>query len=329
MRWNPQNTLPAVESGLVKYSGGFLAARPERWVPQISNHWMPIFHALGLTCKVVSVEPVIDIFNAPTHGYVGVCDDEPFAVAIAPETTKSLAQIFLPQAEEQGYDLVTEYLARRFIKSLAASWSGVPLTGIQFDSQLKISNLRPAAGIKVNLTANNKKFQIWILIGKNLLEKLDGQWRRQTMTYNKYTQTATEVSLELGSFDSVLTEVNKVLTKGNKIGLQRGLSEGVDLVANVERLAVAKLLRSSGKFALQIQNKTEEISLPDPNSLRVSVVLGKIELKPLELSLFGLPGSFIPTDLDINDQVELVISGQVAATATVQIENDQFFIVIN
>ena len=73
--WVPQQTLRMYDSDQVRFSGGFLRSRPERWFPGFSAHWLPLAHALGIEAQLVEIKPLLIVPPALEYLYAGEIGD--------------------------------------------------------------------------------------------------------------------------------------------------------------------------------------------------------------------------------------------------------------
>lgn len=323
--WNPEQ-LEKMNSDLVNYGSGFLSSRLERLVPSLSAQWGPLFHTLNIESKVLSVIPTLDVSSA-NYGFVGIVEEEEFAVVVDKEQAGYLSSLLVPNSDSISLDIISEYLARRFISSLSTSWSGVDKDSIKFDSQKEISLVNARAAIKIELSVNNKNINIELQIGEKLLSKLDGLWRRQTSSFNVSQLKYTNLALVLEKINVPVEELNTFLEVGAKIPLEFSGNTPVSITNEDDVISLAKLYNCDSSFGFKILSKAK---IPDykPNMAMLSVVIGDLNL-PLEKSgLLTTVGSYISTDLALTNQVSVSLEGKKVASASIMVDGSQYSLII-
>ena len=309
--WEPEKVLRSVPSVEARLSRGFLRCRPERWLPGLSTHWITLAHSLGVEFDVLEVKPFVSIPRGFDQAFVGTVDDEPIAFALEEEALQTLIDVIIPGSPRSAGRVLAEYLARRLLTSLGLSWSGPELSNIRFDSEMNASDLRFAAGIRVTFSVNGSSCVVWISLGKLMIDKLDGLWRRQIHSTGKVEEEENgQYSLELTQLAVPPSMLSQYTKKGAVIDLETSLSDDIILSHNGSPWSKAKLCIVDSVFGFEIvPQPVPQFALPE-GTTRLSLSFGEMTFNTKELAEISQAGAVCETTLPVSNRVSMRIGGE-------------------
>jgi len=308
--WDPQENIRSVSAVEAVLSCGFLRCRPDRWFPGFAAQWIPLAHSLGIDLKILEVVPQMHLPENPGIGYSATVDGEPMSIFMDKEDSKILTDIMLPESSREAGDLMLEYMARRFVSSLALSWTSPESSEVKFDSERDPHQVACAGAIKIIVSVNHSQCIVWLGLGRILVEGLDRLWRRQIHSAALDGPDEVDVSLEVAELavpPSMLVEYTK---SGTVIDLETLISDSLLLRIDGKPWMPARLCNIDGKFGFEITEGAASARSVPEGATRISFELGRITVKGQVASELTQKGAIYQTDLPLNDEVDIVINSK-------------------
>ena len=324
--WEPSRELKHVSAQEVKLSRGFLSCEPQRWFPGFAMQWIPLGHALGVELKLHSVKPHAHAPKGLEKGFAGTVDDEAIALLLDNHSYKSLMGQLVPVAGIPAQNVLFQYLARRFLTSLALSWSGPESSMVQFDDNLQATRVREAGAVKLELSINGARFEVWVLLGKFLVDRLDGLWKRQlrsTMS-KEAAQQGAELALEVSQLAVPPAMLPEYMKPGAVIDLEVVLSERINLRQKGKVWSVAKMVDVEGKFGFEVSDQPASSPRLPEGTTRMTIELGRIKLDGMQMQEISRPGAVCVTEMPTSSNVNLMINDEKVATAELLVYEARF-----
>lgn len=314
--WDPRRYVRKIDPSEVRLSRGFMRCRPEKWFPGFSAHWLPLAHSLGLEVRVVECKPVAVTPKGLDVSFTGSVDNEPMAILMDAESRKIAVEAVSPGATENAKIVTLEYLARRLLSTLALSWSGPQPSVVRFDPDRDPSEAREAGAIKLTVMINNNPCTVWLVLGRLLVDKFDGLWRRQIQSASKLPQGNTELRLEIAQLAVPPSMLVDYMAAGTVVDLEVLISDLVTIRAGNKPWLPGRICDVGGKLGFEIvAGPTSAHSLPE-GTTRLSIEFGKVSFDSTTMAEMGQVGAIYETDLPLTENVVMVINGERVADAT-------------
>lgn len=324
--WDPQRLLRKLDPAEARYSRGFLRCRPEKWFPSFATQWLPLAHSLGVEIKVLEVKPVLSSPRTLRFGFAGAVDDEAVAMLMDEPSYEVLLEAMAPGAVPQSGPIVAEYMARRFLSSLALAWSGPEASVVRFDRQVNPLDVPAVGAVKFSFEINGSSATVWFLMGKLLIERLDGLWRRQVRSSAKAGGGAVEVHLEIAQLAVPVSMLSDYTRPGSVIDLEVVSSDLVTLRHSGKGWLPGRLCALNGALGFEvISGPVASPVLPD-GTTRLSIELTSVKFDPALLSEMAQVGAIWDTGVRLSDKVMLTINGDRVADATLCLFEGRFAI---
>ena len=324
--WSPERCLRSVSPEVARYSRGFLRCRPEKWFPGFAMQWLPLAHSLGIEIKLCEAKPVAQAPRGWTFAFAGTVDGEPLGLALEDESAEVLLEAVLPSAAPRSRQIVLEYLARRFLSSMAISWSGPESSLVQFEPDLDAHQIREVGAIKVVVSINGEQSTVWILLGQVLVDRLDGLWRRQLQSTSRHNSEDTRVQVEFAHLTVPPSLLADYLKPGTTVDLETPVSDVVMVVCDGRPFLPAKLCRLGDCFGV------ETIAAPLPvfqlpaGTTRLSIELGQADWNGVFAREMSQPGAVYDTGIRLGDRVGMVVNGEQVAEALLRTYQGHFVV---
>ncbi|MBX7137403.1 MAG: hypothetical protein K1X83_05415 [Oligoflexia bacterium] len=322
--WEPEKTLEKMALLQARLSRGFLRSDPSKWFPGFAMQWIPLTSAFGVELQIRTVEPVL---AAPRglSGYVGAVDDEPIAVGMEDRDARLLTAAFCSGALAGAQGVLREYLARRFITSMALSWSGPESSVVTFDRSMNMSHMRESAAIRMELLVNDQACNLWVLMGKFLVERLDALWRKQVRsTARQESGAARELALEVTQLAVPPSLLAEYMKPRAIIDLETIVSDRVLLREGGKPLSYARLVNIEGRYGISLLDEpVANPRLPD-GTTRLAVELGRIAVDGNQSAEFLQNGAIWETGLKLGPAANMVINDEKVGSAELMIFEGRF-----
>lgn len=313
--WDPVKALSSIDERSVEYSRGFLRCRPEKWFPGFSASWLPLSHALGVELRLSEVQPSLQIPAGLDYGFAGKLNEELVAVMMAEPNALQLAEVLSPGAPSVAQNLVLEYFARRLLGSLGLAWSGPESSKVVFDRTIDPSSVKPEAGVKISFLVNNMPFSLWLFLGREIVQSLDGLWKRQLRSSSKTSLAALSLSLELASLAVPPAMLSDYTRPGTMIDLEVPASDMVTLRSKGRAWLPARLCSVDGDLAFEVMAGAASSPTLPAGHTRLSIELARVELDPFAVIELSQIGAIFQSKVGLSNRVNLVVNEEKIAEA--------------
>lgn len=324
--WEPQRVLRRVSSSDAELSCGFLRCRPEKWFPAFSTHWLPTIHALGIEAKISEIKPVLAKPPVGDLAFVGTVSGEDMVVAMDAAASDSLSDEIVPGAGHKAGGVVLEYFFRRFISSLALSWSGPESATVTFKRDADASEVPVVGCIRIAFTVNTVPFTLWVGLGPKMVATFDGLWRRQVQLLSKMSPGSSPLRLEIAQLGVPPQMLAEYLTKGTVIDLEVKASESLTLKVGNKPWMPARLLDVGGCFGCEMTPGAMTVPQIAEGATQLSVEIGAFAIEGSQLAELSQAGAILMTQIPVSGIVNLVINQEKVAEARLCIYEGRFAI---
>lgn len=308
--WKPNKLLRRYDPLEVRYSCGFLRCSPEKWFPGFAMQWQPLAHSLGVEFSLVETKPFIGGNHNFQYGFTGSIDDEPMCVFLEDDSAVALLEMIIPGARNKAREVVLEYLAMRLISSLALSWTGPESSLVKFESDIDPHSVRGIGGVKLQLNVNGTPITIWITMGKIMLEKMDGLWRRQLHSTIGTKIAPTNVRVEVGHLTVPPAMLSEYLKSGVFYDIEIPVSDSVTLIANDKAWLPARLGIVNNNFVVAtVATTPPSVKIP-AGATKLSFEFGITQLVPGMTAEVAQVGASFDTNIRVSDKVSIVVNNE-------------------
>ncbi len=315
-RWDPQRYAKQVDPLEVRFSRGFLRCRPEKWFPGFAAQWLPLAHSLGVELKIVEVKPVIAFPKSLPIGFAGTIDDEPIAILTDDNSLDAIFEAVSPGIGAHASKVVGQYIARRFLTSLALSWSGPEASVVRFNAEILPQDVAAVGAIKVGIDIRGTPATVWIVLGRMFVERLDGLWRRQVRSSAKQFDKAPEVSLEVAQLAVPPSMLIDYMKSEAGIDLELPPSDALTLKLGGKPWLPGKLVTINGNLGFEIA-PGPVFSPPCPDgTTRLSIEFGTVRFDAGTIAEMAQVGAIWDTGVKLTNRVSMVVNGERVAEAT-------------
>lgn len=314
LAWDFQRFLQRVNTAQAQLSRGFLRCRPEKWFPSLSAEWLPLAHSLSVEFKVHEVKPVLNLPEGLDVGYTAVVDDEPLGIFFDREAIRVAVDVIVPGSIPDARDLVLEYLARRFVSTLSATWSGQNISKVQFDNRIDPFGVEYLGVVKLSLLINGSQCNLWVGLGSQLVDILDGLWRRQIQsTQTRAPEGVIDVFLEIAQLAVPPAELVAYTKTGTVIDLEVPAVDAITIRSSSKALFSAKMCNIDGRLGLEaLPTPPVNQILPD-GMTRISISFAKLSQEASSVAEFGQVGTIWDSGIALSDNVQMILNGDVVA----------------
>lgn len=333
--WQPELVLSAPDSNLVRFSRGFLRARPQEWFDALTAHWVPLFHSLGATVSVEDIGTSLDFPEQVDRVTPVEIDGETAIIALDNDSMEALVDAVCGTGSEVTRDagalIIIDYLERRFLSTLMMSWTGAqPLTCFSIPPE-RTEAVEVVGLITIELSVNGKRCVVRCGIGPRLLERLDLLWRERVQQENESGATEAQeqdetlgASIELVELAVPPAMLIDYVRSGTVINLGIPVSSKATLRIDGEAVAHGELVQCNGRFAFQISNVDLAPTRPSNTTTRVQVEIAHTEIERRTLAELLQPGAVLLTRTALSPSAAMVISGENVASAIIGQIDGQF-----
>lgn len=324
--WEPEQALRRMSSAEVALSRGFLRCRPEKWFPGFAARWLPVIHALGFEVRLNEIKPLLA--KPPLDGvaFVGSIGGEDVVVATDRSTANSLTEELLPGGDSKAAGVVLEYLFRRFLSTLAISWSAGEGASVKFSRGVRAEEVRVAGSIRLTFTVNTVPVTMWVGLGAKMVETLDGLWRRQAQSLSKTAPGQVVLRLELGQLGVPPQMLSEYLTKGTVIDLEMKASDSVTIKVGHKLWMPARLVDVEGFYGCEMTPGALAVPSIAEGATQLCVELGVVTTDATKMAELAQAGSVLLSDIPTTASVDLVINQEKIGAARLCVYEGRFAI---
>ncbi|MGA1190676.1 MAG: hypothetical protein ACO3XO_00195 [Bdellovibrionota bacterium] len=289
--WSASEDLLPIRPEVIRFSKGFLRSKPEVWFPGFAAYWLPLFHTFDIHQESIETTPLLDLSAVKGITFYGSLDGEMFSLIVSEALFDFIARVELPAASQTAKHLFIEYFARRFMTSLASSWSAQEGAVFQFHSDLGSPPVHCSAGVRLNFRLNGEMLSLVIGMSQGLLEKMDQLWITQMLRGVVHSRDSAGIRIVFGNTMLVPSEVGEVLSSGQMLPMNSGGSEEVLLLLDDTPWLEGKLWRHEGGIAFETIREVKEGVATEEGMTPVTFELGEIELSGRDIHLLAQPGA--------------------------------------
>jgi len=321
--WEPAETLRTVSQGEARLSRGFLRAEPEVWFASIGERWLPIFHSLGVQVEMHGVEMELSLANNVERSSCLEIDGEPAVIGWDFESRQLAADSVVSACTGIPAEVITEYLERRLLATLARSWCGNSPLSCHYVPSKPAKEVNVVGVAAVCFSLSGRRCKVYFGLGPRVVERFDLLWReyvyetvRAKESEDLVDQTSI-VSVELTELAVPPAMLIDYMKSGTVINLDFPISSNVLLRVDGEPWISGELVQLNGRFAVvitDIEGKGTEI--PEATT-RVSVELARGEMASEDLFEYAQEGAIWVTNSKVSSHSSLVISGETVASGMV------------
>jgi flagellar motor switch/type III secretory pathway protein FliN len=320
--WEPAVVLEKFNPLEVKYSRGLLRADPQRLFPNIKNHWLPFFHSTAADLVVTRSE--IRFEFPPTFERILAIevDNEPGVIGIDESSENSLIYALIPQCPERARDIVIDYLLRRFLSSLARSWTApVPMPFYAVNEENE-SEVEVTASFLLQMTINNAPVSFAVGVGSKVAERLDEAWRGSLSSKDE-SGGAKKMQVDLAEVLVPAELLAEYLRPGGVMNLEIPTKPLVAVRVDGKFLGNATLGQIGGRFGfkikeLQLRRNEQTSNVPGTKAVtKVRVELFKADLGNTTIGELRQIGAIFSSPHLLNTKVKLYIQDEMVGSALV------------
>jgi hypothetical protein len=326
--WEPERYLSELAPEEVRYSRGFLRSRPERWFPGFEAHWMTLAHGFAMELRVIDVRAFVP---APLENFartfLGTVDNEQIAFCIDRTSLHNVLDAFAPTVQGNSENVLIEYLARRLLGSLAMCWSGPESSVIRFDSEGEVSAASWVGGVRLQLMLNGKAATVWVMLGRFMMDRLDGLWRRQIYSTGKGGGDASsEIFIEIAQLAVPPSTLVDYVRVGTAVDLEIPITDVVTLRSRNKPILSGRIRTSRGKLVIETSpGQPMQQMIPD-GTTRLSICCGIVSVDAATVAEIGQTQAILETGLPASDSAVLVVNGEKVADARLCVYEGRFAI---
>lgn len=323
--WAIKDSVAPVSDDELKYSRGYLRCRPEKWFPGFGTQWLPLSHALGTEFVCSSVKPSL---NMPSENLVcfGARVTEEFVgFALDKESLDGLANIVSPGARQMAREAVIEYLIRRLLGSFALAWSGPELGQVDFAGEMAVADIKAIGNISLSLSAGGTVGVLNILLGPQMIARMDGLWRRQVKsTSSQATQESMQLDYEIACLPLSADKAEDYLKKSTTLDLQVATSDRVAIRVGGQDWLPGKLRINHGNFVVEVlSGPSSGVDIPS-GAKRLGVSLGQQTVVADDVRELAQVGAMINTGIPAGDVVKLMLDNRFVASGILRVYDGRF-----
>jgi len=325
--WEPEKLLERCDLNEIRFSRGFLRAQPISWFPQLTTHWVTLFHSLSVEAEMLEVSAGLN-FPEDLDRIVPIeVDGEAAVIGLDELSQKALVQAIAPECRDVGADLAIEYVERRLLSTLMMEWSGPSPLHCYYVASDEATSVEVIGAVKISLSFSGMPCTVWFGMGARTLERLDLSWRQGL--YSQYEQIEPDDSIHYISVDIAELAVPPALLidymrSGTIIDLELPVSTNVFLNLNGQPWAEGVLRQYNGRFAVEITDISIEPTAASSNTTRVQVQIAEVELDYEAVVEHSQVGAILLSKSPVSTGAEMVISGESVATAVIGQIDGQF-----
>ncbi|NBW39740.1 hypothetical protein EBR25_01920 [bacterium] len=289
--WDPLTELSAVSAEDIRFSRGFLRSQPEVWFPGFTAHWLPLFHTFDIHHEKCGTTPLIDLDAGEGVAFHGSLDGETVSLFIPRSLSECITRTQAPAASLTAKHLMIEYFARRFMTSLASSWSANEGGVFRFQSDVSAPSEACVGGVRLDFRLNGEELSLVIGISQGLMDRLDQLWITQILKGIPSAEERARVRVVFGSTAFLPSEVGDSLVPGKTLPINFGGSDSVVLLMDEQPWLEGSLFTHDDQLVFQARGEANEGIANADGMTSVTFELEEIELSKAESALLSQPGA--------------------------------------
>lgn len=296
--------LPDVDSDKLKYSSGFLVSKPQKWFPGLSSYWSPLANLLNIDFQVVSIN--LNVISDPMleQSWLARLGEKEVYLNFSNQNADYFASLILQKMDQADsfQPLLLDYLARRILKSICISWTGSDLGQYIYQGAVQeVSSLGLYGVAKISLAINNRECELELCLGQELVELLDGLWRRQTRSLNVNDLETKNSLLEIDRIPCTEEQYETVIEPGTELPLTITSLNQAQVYLSDEEIYPVKLFQNNQQFVVQ---SSPDLDINKKQGLHVC--LGEMKIDAHAVYSFGHSGCCVRSNLDLSNELLLL-----------------------
>ncbi|HMO01947.1 MAG TPA: hypothetical protein PKD37_01490 [Oligoflexia bacterium] len=304
--WHISSDVSTVSEREIRYSRGFSRCRPERWFPGFASHWLPLVVALGIEIKFEDIKPSLLFDEDFAKGYLFKLFDSDLFLTIDRDSEINFVGAVIAGASKQAVEVALEYFARRFVVSLAHTWSGGDSPNQSFVGVRKSVPSGINASIKINFLFGSLPLTLQVGLSQQLVDLFDNLWRRQLISSQKTQDLRVDkISIEVCRVALDKRRLAAGFKSGDLIELAEADFGTYNLFANEQFLAAAKARVCQDRLALETAAIPLNLPQATPEQSLIKVCLNELKIAENEASEITQLGALIDTGEKISGKVKL------------------------
>lgn len=328
--WDPSVMLNHVPLGEARYSKGFLAADPLIWVPDLLDHWRPLFHSLGLMVEFHDVERGFNLPNDLVYCAQIDIDDENALIGLNESSGSCLAEALVPGVTLPLRRVLLDYLMRRISATIQRSWSLSDSVHISYMAGREVNPEEFSAAIQLYFSVDGKECSVCFGVGSQILGSLDA-YARKALLKSKIGDAESVVSDRIHTVSFYIAELSvppamliDYMRSGTLIDLQVPASDKVFLAVDGEVWGAGELCLCNNSFAVRMDRLLSATDEPPEGTTTVRVEIAEVELDEESLIEHGQKGAILTSGFAANGHASLIIGGEEVAEALIGVLGSNF-----
>lgn len=309
----------------VRFSLGFLRAKPGFWFQTIGADWLPLFHALGVDVSVTGYRAGFEFPSDLERVTPVEVDGEIAVMGYNSQAEQLICDAVAKGAGFVAQDLLLEYFERRFVSTISNNWSGSEKMQCWYIPPEEAEAAEVVGVIAIDFQVNGQDGTIWFGVGPRMIEVLDTHWRSHLV------QSASEegegafstLSFQLAELAVPPAELIDYMRAGAIINVGQPLRDTVSLLLNGKSFARGELCQFNGRFAAQIVDLSVSPRTGNDATTVVSVEIARTGTDLRAASELSQIGAYVVSGEEVRPTASLVIGGETVATALVGSLNGQ------
>ena len=316
--WVPEESIRELDIGTVRFSRGFLRADPAYWFPELASHWQPIFHSLGLTAHLVSVQAGLDFPDNLDRVIPLELSGEPAVLGMDEASAECFAQNIVPEAQGASREAILEYLERRLASSLSESWRGGAPFEIFYSPEGTKEAIEVTGNVSLTLELGGQPATLCIGLGTSATELLDQSWKENLeREESQLTDTLERVHILLSELAVPPVDLIDYIRSGTVIDLEVSDSTEVLLMRKGEIWRFGRLCQFNKRFAVEIVEEGPGRAQIPSDTTQVQVILASVEVEQQAFAEYEQDGAVLLTGTPVSNRATLMIGGEHVAEAVV------------
>ena len=327
--WEPREFLRTVTQNEIRYSRGFLQSNPAVWFDSFALHWLSLFQVLGTEVRVLDVVTRLGLPRDLGYSVVVEADGEPAVIAFESDLEQGIAKAVAGTAPPTGRDVLLDYIARRLVSTLVASWSEESPLKCYYISSRSVREVDPLGSVGLRISVAGQSGTIWFGLGSRLLTRFDALWRdrlycEETNAGPDRAGEKQQISLELAELAIPPAMLIDYMRSGSVIDLELPVSDRVWIKVDGFPWLEGELCQFNAQFAVCVTSiECERREFPE-DSTRVSVEIGRAEIDSEAMPEYEQIGAILATASEVSAEAALIISGENVAHARLGQANGRF-----
>jgi len=168
--------------------------------------------------------------------------------------------------------------------------------------------MREVGAVKLTNSINGNQFVTWILIGKLMVERLDGLWRRQIHSTSGQNAEALDVHLEVAHLAIPPSMLSDYVKSGTDIDLEIAASDSLTLIVSGQPWMPARMCNVEGKLGIEMLSGAAPGGSLSAGTTRLSIEFGSLSFDSALATEMSQVGALYDTGIELSDIVYMVVN---------------------